>query len=121
MHDRKRPFIETFHQHAISALVVEQNLDLITAPATEQVQVTALRISSQLLAYHRHQTCNLSAHIAGAGVEEDANLAVQPDHRSPSSASSHGLIAAASHVPANVTTRPFGSVTSTRRSVASSR
>src|ERR1700759_3249799 len=115
MRDRKRPFIETFHQHAITALVVEQNLDLVTAPATEHVHVAALRISSQLLAHHRHQTCDLSAHIAGAGVEEDAKLPIRPDHRSPSSACSHGAIAAASHVPANVTTRPLSNVTSTRR------
>src|SRR5215510_13447041 len=116
--DRKRPLVELFHQHAVAAPIVEQNPQLIAAPTTEHVQVTALRISSQLLAHHRHQTCDLSAHIAGSGVEEDAKLPIQPDHRSPSSARSQGAIAAASHVPANVTTRPFGNVTSTRRSAA---
>src|SRR5262249_16345696 len=99
-------------------LIVEQNFELITAPATEHVQVTALRISPQLLAHHRHQTCDLSAHIAGAGVEEDANRPMEPDHRSLSSACSHGAIAPASHVPANARMRPFGNVPSTRRSVA---
>src|SRR5262245_52888902 len=117
--DRKRPLVEPLHQHAISAAVVEQNLDLIAASAPEYVQVAALRITRQLLAHQGHQSGDLPSHVAGASVQEHTNLPIQADHRPPSSAWSHGAIAAASQVPANVTTRPFGNVTSTRRWAAS--
>src|SRR5882724_4853686 len=120
MRDRECALVKTLYQHAVTAPVIKQNLQLITAPSAEHIQVPALRITRQLLAHHCHQTCDLSAHIAGAGVEKNANLPIEPDHRTPSTACSHGAIAAASHLPANVTTRPFGKLTSTRGSVASS-